>query len=137
MMEISDGEISSKRSLLSFPPDQSYPHISCLNHAHVVPSITNSGHRFLGVEAKELDHSSLVCWGAPAANYHWTLAGQLHKLQFVVGETELEGGKREEEKGESGKRRERMEWREGGWSGGREWSEEEGGRSGGMKEGIE
>jgi len=84
MTELSDGEISRQRRLLSFFAFDSNANVCCLYHTHIISSVANSGSSLLRVRFNQLDDLGLLCGRASAANDSWSVLRDLDEVVFEV-----------------------------------------------------
>ena len=60
MTELGNAEVGCQRCLFAFLTDYAYPNFSCLDHANVVATVTNTTNALLGMFADEQGNFGLL-----------------------------------------------------------------------------
>lgn len=82
--ELPDREVSSQGSLTSLAPLDADADVRRVDHAHVVPAVSNGGCACLGVLADELDDFGLLCRRASTADHRRRSARHLIKASGAL-----------------------------------------------------
>ena len=64
--------------------------ISGLDHAHVVPTVTDTAHALLSIAPDEPGDICLLCWGTSTRDNGGEFGGDLNELILKQGKAELQ-----------------------------------------------